>query len=66
MSFIKKLFPLTPKKGTSIGYSAFYNCTNLTSIKYRGTKEQWNAISKSSSWDYNTGNYTITYNYTGK
>ena len=35
----------------------------LTSIKYRGTEEQWNAISKGSMWDYEIGAYTITYNY---
>ena len=51
---------------TSIGYAAFYNCTSLTSIKYRGTEEEWNAISKGSYWDAYTGEYTITYNYTGE
>ena len=49
---------------TSIGNQAFYRCTSLTSIKYRGTQSQWNAISKGSWWDLDTGNYTITYNYT--
>ena len=49
---------------TSIGNSAFNGCSSLTSIKYRGTEEQWNAISKGSYWNYNTGAYTITYNYT--
>ena len=51
---------------TSIGRSAFCGCSSLTSIKYRGTQSQWNAISKGSYWIYNAGNYTITYNYTGK
>ena len=51
---------------TTIGYSAFSNCTSLTSIKYRGTSSQWSAISKGSNWNYNTGNYTITYNYKGE
>ena len=51
---------------TSIGDSAFSGCSALTSIKYRGTKEQWNAISKGDNWDYLTGDYTITYNYTGE
>ena len=50
---------------TSIGRYAFYNCRSLTSIKYSGSESQWNAISKASDWDYNTGNYTITYNYAG-
>ena len=51
---------------TSIGDDAFYNCSKLTSIKYRGTQAQWNAITKGSSWNYNTGRYTITYNYDGE
>ena len=53
---------------TSIGEGAFCNCSNLTSIKYRGTEEQWNDISKGINWDkyyygYKDINYTITYNY---
>lgn len=44
---------------TSIGNNAFYNCGSLTSITFQGTKSQWNAISKGSSWDYNTGNFTV-------
>ena len=52
-----------PNSVTSIGYGAFGYCTSLTSINYRGTEEQWNAITKGSSWDSDTGNYTITYNY---
>ena len=55
-----------PDSVTSIGKSAFRDCTSLTSIKYRGTQSQWNAISKGSGWDYNTGYYTIIYNYTGE
>ena len=49
---------------TNIGSYAFSGCTGLTSIKYSGTEEQWNAITKGSSWAYSTGSYTITYNYT--
>ena len=51
---------------TSIGNFAFYFCESLTSIKYRGSSSQWNAISKGSSWNYQTGSYTITYNYAGE
>lgn len=50
---------------TWIGYSAFYDCTALTTVNYRGTEEQWKAITKG---DYNwslTG-ATINYNYTGE
>ena len=52
-----------PDSVTSIDKYAFYNCYNLTSIKYRGTESQWNAISKDSDWDSETGDYTIIYNY---
>ena len=54
-----------PDSVTSIGEMAFCDCVSLTSIKYCGTEEQWNNISKGSDWDSNTDNYTITYNYTG-
>ena len=51
---------------TSIGGCAFYSCDSLTSVKYRGTEEQWNAITKGSNWNHGTGNYTITFNYDGE
>ena len=54
-----------PDSVTSIGNQAFYECNKLTTIKYRGTEEEWSAISKGSNWDYNTGDYTIIFNYTG-
>ncbi|MGN0768229.1 MAG: leucine-rich repeat domain-containing protein, partial [Christensenellales bacterium] len=50
---------IIPDSVTSIGDWAFYYCTGLTSVTYNGTKAQWNAISKGSSWNYNTGSYTI-------
>ncbi len=55
-----------PDSVKSIGNRAFYGCTGLTSIKYRGSSSDWSKISKDSYWNYNTGNYTITYNYTGE
>jgi hypothetical protein len=51
---------------TNIEGHAFYGCSSLTSINFRGTESQWKAITKGSSWDYGTGSYTITYNYTGE
>ena len=48
-----------PDGVTNIGDSAFYFCSSLTSIQFEGTVEQWNAISKGSNWDRNTGSYTI-------
>ena len=55
-----------PDSVESIGEWVFEYCTSLTSIKYRGTESEWKAISKGNYWDENTGNYTITYNYTGE
>ena len=36
---------------TSIGNDAFSSCGKLTSIKFNGTVEQWNSITKGSSWN---------------
>ena len=41
-----------PDSVTSIGDCAFCSCNSLTSITFKGTKAQWNAISKGDSWDY--------------
>lgn len=35
-----------PNSVTKIGNRTFYKCTNLTTITYEGTIEQWNSISK--------------------
>ena len=48
-----------PDSVTSIGRYAFYNCSALTDITFEGTKAQWNAISKGSGWNNDTGNYTV-------
>ena len=55
---------------TSIGERALRDCSNLANIYYKGTEEQWNAITKGTSWSYNMGSdveggTVITYNYTG-
>ncbi len=48
-----------PSTITKIEHEAFCSCDNLKDIYYKGTIEQWNAITFGSSWDYNTPNYTI-------
>ena len=58
-----------PGSVTSIGNSAFLNCSSLENIYYKGTEEQWNAITKDTSWNSNMGSdieggTVITYNYT--
>ena len=54
---------IIPDSVTSIGNSAFSGCRSIASIKYRGTEEEWNAISKVPAWDLLYGECTITYNY---
>lgn len=48
----------------SIDDHAFHDCKGLKTINYRGTKVEWEAISKGDYWNRNTGSYTIKYNYT--
>ena len=48
-----------PDTVTNIGSYAFYNCSNIKSVTFKGTKAQWNIISKDYGWNNNTGNYTI-------
>ena len=48
-----------PKSVTTIESHAFDGCSGLDNIVYSGTKTQWNSIERDSSWNNNTGNYTI-------
>lgn len=49
---------------TSIGNYAFRYCSSLSTINYKGTQEQWNAISKGSYWNPNVpSTFVINYNY---
>ena len=52
---------IIPNSVTSIGDYAFYGCSKLETIIFKGTEEQWNAIAKSTSWNDNTGNYTMVF-----
>ncbi len=48
-----------PDGMTNIGSYAFSDCTNLTNIIFNGTTAQWESITKGSSWNASTGEYTI-------
>ncbi len=52
-----------PNSVTSIGDYAFSKCTELKDIYYTGSQSAWASISKGINWNYNTGSYTIHYNY---
>lgn len=43
----------------SISRYAFWDCASLKDIYFKGTVEQWEAISKSSAWNAGMTNYTI-------
>ena len=51
-----------PDSVTSIDWGAFYNCSNLKTVNFRGTQEQWQAISINKRNEPLT-NATIIYNY---
>ena len=42
-----------PSRVTSIDSQVFYGCSSLTSISFNGTMEEWTALSKGTSWNYN-------------
>jgi hypothetical protein len=64
-SYCSSLTSITiPNSVTSIEYYAFFRCDNLTTINYRGSEEQWNAITIGSNNESLT-TATIVYNYTG-
>lgn len=59
-----------PDSVTFIDDMVFSGCTSLANIYYKGTEEQWNAITKRSNWNFDMGSNVeggtvITYNYTG-
>ena len=48
-----------PGSITGLQGSAFEDCSSLTDIYFKGTREQWEKVSKTYGWDKNTGNYTV-------
>ena len=54
-----------PATVTSIGESAFGGCTNLSTVYYAGTKEQWEAATIGTD-NAPLSSANMVYNYTGK
>lgn len=48
-----------PVNVTRIDRMAFAYCSNLTSITFAGTREQWDDIIKGEDWCMETGNFTV-------
>lgn len=44
---------------TFIGKMAFMRCTDLTSVNFDGTVEEWNNIEKTDDWDDYAGEYIV-------
>ena len=55
-----------PASIKTLTYAAFDYAPNLTTIKYRGTQEQWNAIAEDieGAWYYDLTEYEIIFGYT--
>ena len=55
-----------PESLTSIGEYAFSGCTSLKTINFKGTDEQWNAITKGSNWNNQVpSDMVINFDYQG-
>jgi len=50
-----------PDSVTSIGQDVFQACFNITSIQFKGTKVQWNNISKGTLWAHSSTSYITVY-----
>ena len=48
-----------PNSVTHIGAKALNNCRGITTIVFRGTMSEWEAIQKDEDWNANTGDYII-------
>lgn len=55
----KALKSVTLSKINRLVNSSFYNCKELEEIVYEGTMEEWNAIPKGETWDFETGNFVV-------
>ena len=56
MNLVTLSLPSTIEKFVA---SIFVGCVNLQTVKYNGTKSQWNSINKNSYWNYNAKAFTV-------
>lgn len=42
-------------------YIISWRSTSITTIRYLGTQEQWNAVEKASSWDNDNADYRLVF-----
>jgi hypothetical protein len=50
-----------PECIASLPDKTFEGCSSLSEIRYKGTKEQWDAIEFEEGWDKDTGDYTVIF-----
>ena len=53
-----------PESVIDIGATAFRACKSLKRINYVGSESEWENVTKGSSWDTETGNYTVEFKKT--
>ena len=55
---------ILPNSIATLGNYVFGWCNSLETIYYFGTEDEWNAITKGSSWNYSAGSSTANKTYT--
>ena len=50
-----------PASVTHLGVGAFFSCTALAEIRYAGTSEAWENVTKEMYWDMDAGDYTVVF-----